>query len=279
MRSIIFIFIFLSIIFTSTWFGLNLFPETKSFIVELFQKDKFQTLEVRFSAEKIMETYKKELIKDNDHIYLDPSLIFYPYLLMEVKYTKDSKTGEGLILWSLIDGEMVTNTYNWEKTHGFNDCINVRASREDFKIINALSINGGSMDRETLSKALNIENDTLILWAEKCRTKNLIVQNGNNFRLHLQEPKIQVTPETKIDQWLVSKPVKNAKRLSKKLRSSQIESVAKAAFGNDFTIRRTSEIFLPVYNIVVQNPDGSQTTTYWNALNGKRFSQRNCLLE
>ena len=88
-----------------------------------------------------------------------------------------------------------------------------------------------------------------------------------------------MTPETKIDQWLVSKPVKNAKRLSKKLRSSQIESVAKAAFGNDFTIRRTSEIFLPVYNIVVQNPDGSQTTTYWNALNGKRFSQRNCLLE
>jgi hypothetical protein len=59
--------------------------------------------------------------------------------------------------------------------------------------------------------------------------------------------------------------------VKKRYRSSQIETIAKAAFGNDFAIRKTTEIFLPVYSIVVQNPDGSQMTTYWNALNGKRL--------
>jgi len=48
---------------------------------------------------------------------------------------------------------------------------------------------------------------------------------------------------------------------------------AKAAFGDDFAIRKTTEIFLPVYSIVVQNPDGSHMTTYWNALNGKNIDQ------
>ena len=60
--------------------------------------------------------------------------------------------------------------------------------------------------------------------------------------------------------------------MPKRFRTSQIETTAKAAFGNDFAIRKTTEIFLPVYSIVVQNPDGSQMTTYWNALNGKKLS-------
>jgi len=55
--------------------------------------------------------------------------------------------------------------------------------------------------------------------------------------------------------------------------SEETEKVILPDRGKDFAIRKTTEIFLPVYSIVVQNPDGSQMTTYWNALNGKRLAQ------
>jgi hypothetical protein len=219
-----------------------------------------------------MEAHRKDLLKDNDHTFLEPSLKFLPYLLMDVKYIRSQeKTGEGSILWGLVDGEMVINTSTWERTHGFTDCISSNASRQEFKIINALAARGGVWDRDGLSKFLNIENNVLDIWVDSCRKKSLIVQNGNSFRLHLQNPRLQVIPETKLEHSLVTKPTKHAQRVRRHFRSSQIENIAKAAFGNDFAIRKTTEIFLPVYSIVVQNPDGSQMTSYWNALNGKRF--------
>lgn len=252
-----------------TW---NYQPKVRTKIEDLLSSATFQTLEVRFSAESIMEAHKKELLKDTDHVYLEPTLKFVPYLLMDVKYARSQdKTGEGLMLWGLVDAEMVINTGSWEKTHGFADCIASNATRQEFKIINALASHGGSWDRDGLSKFLNLENNILDTWVDSCRKKSLIVQNGNTYRLHLQSPRLQVIPETKLDQWLVTKPTKHALRVKKRYRASQIETIARAAFGGDFAIRKTTEIFLPVYSIVVQNPDGSQMTTYWNALNGKRL--------
>jgi hypothetical protein len=220
-----------------------------------------------------MDRHRKELLKDDEHVFLAPALKFYPYLLMEVKYNRSSsKTGEGVILWGLVDGEMVINTSNWEKTHGFSDCIASNATRQEFRIINALAGHGGSCDREGLSKFLNVESNVLDTWADVCRKKSLIVQNGNTYRLHLQNPRLQVTPETRLDQNLVTKHTKHAFRVKKRYRSMQIEQIARAAFGPDFAIRKSTEIFLPVYSITVQNPDGTQMTSYWNALNGARVS-------
>lgn len=250
----------------------NQMPGFRTKAEEFLSGATFQTLEVRYSAENIMEAHRKELLKDNDHVFLEPSLKFIPYLLMDVKYIRNQeKTGEGVILWGLVDGEMVINTSTWEKTHGFTDCITSNATRHEFKIINALASRGGSWDREGLSKFLNLENNILDTWVDSCRKKSLIVQTGNTYRLHLQNPKLQVIPETKLEHWLVTKPTKHAQRIKRRYRPAQIEVTARAAFGNDFAIRKTSEIFLPVYSIVVQNPDGSIMTTYWNALNGKRF--------
>ncbi len=258
--------------------GLGLFwtwtymPGFRSKLEDVLSPGTFQTLEVRYSAESIMDSHRKELLKDADHVFLEPTLKFVPYLLLDVKYPRShDKTGEGVILWGLVDGEMVINTGSWEKTHGFTDCIASNASRQEFKIINALASRGGAWDRDGLSKFLNIENNLLDTWVDSCRKKSLIVQNGNTYRLHLQNPKLQVIPETRLEQWLVTKPTKHALRVKKRYRSSQIENIARAAFGNDFAIRKTTEIFLPVYSIIVQNPDGSQMTSYWNALNGKRL--------
>lgn len=271
MKAVTVLIVFLILGLGSFW-SWTYFPSFRSKVEDFLSGSTFQTLEVRYSAESIMDAHRKELLKDNDHTYLEPSLKFLPYLLMDVKYIRSQeKTGEGIILWGLVDGEMVINTSTWERTHGFTDCISSNASRQEFKIINALAARGGVWDRDGLSKFLNIENNVLDTWIDSCRKKSLIVQNGNHFRLHLQNPRLQVIPETKLEHSLVTKPTKHALRVKRHFRSSQIENIARAAFGNDFAIRNTTEIFLPVYSIVVQNPDGTLMTSYWNALNGKRF--------
>ncbi len=273
MRKGIYLFLLLALVGGGTWAWMYA-PGVRSKVEEALSSATFQTLEVRYSPEAIMEAHRKELLKDAQHVFLEPRLKFVPYLLMEVKYNRTyDKTAEGVILWGLVDGEMVINTNNWEKTHGFTDCIASNATRQEFKIINALASRGGSWDREGLSRYLNIENPILDSWIESCRNKSLIVQNGNHYRLHLQNPRLQVMPETRLEQWLVTKATKHALRVPRRYRPAQIETIARAAFGGDFAIRKSTEIFLPVYSITVQNPDGSQMTSHWNALNGKRMSQ------
>ena len=253
-------------------------PDLKNKIQHILDSGQFHTLELNYSANQIMESHRKQLLKDSKHKYLEPELQFYPYVLMEVKYTTDhDETKEGVVLWDLLDGEIVTNTKDWEKTHGFGDCINADTQSHEFKIINVLARKGGVIDREGLSNALHLENEILDAWIDSCRRKKLIVQSGNQYRLHLQDPKFQNIPETKISQWLVTKPYKDAVCIPRRYSLAQIQKIARAAFGNDFAIRRTTDVYLPVHNIIVQNPDGSIKTTHWNALNGKNLSPNHFL--
>ena len=270
---------FLSLLLLSTiiasalfWSWIN-FPEARNTIMNIFNYGKFQTLEIRYSADAVIDHNKQDLLQDDEHSFLEPQLHFHPYLMMKVKYNRThDRTGEGVILWSLIDGEMVVNTKTWETTHGFVDCLEARADKDDFKIINALATHGGSLDRDSLFRVMNVENPILDIWLDRCRTKSLIVQTGNIYRLHIQNPHLQVAPETHFHQGLVSKTAKDAVRVPKRFSVSQIKNMAMSAFGkNNLSIRETKEIFLPVYSIVIQNPDGSQMTTFWNAMNGKRL--------
>lgn len=246
-------------------------PQVRVFFDRHFTSKEFHTLEARFSAEQIMEKNRKMLLKDSKYSYLEPSLQFYPYALLEVKYSKESKTKEGILLWSLLDGELVIDTADWQTTHGFQDCINAEADKNDFKIIKMLAKNNNKADRDVLLRNLPIENETLDVWIDSCRQKKLIIQRGSEYSLHFCEPRFMLLPETKIDEWVVTKPSKGANCIPKRYTVSQITQTALTAFDNDFKIRGVTEVYLPVYNIVVQNPDGSVLTTHWNALNGKRI--------
>ncbi len=254
------------------WWVSSARPNMRSQVEELLSAGSFHTLEMRYTAEQIMEANRKDLLKDNRHKYLDPSLTFYPYLLFEVKYLiSETKTKEGVILWDLTDGEMVIDTKQWEKTHGFADCIQAGTDRHEFKVINLLAQKGGSADRKTLSDALRVDNDVLDALIDRCRQKKLVVQSGNRYRLHLENPKLKTLPSTRLAERLVTKPHRQASRVPRVFSLSQIQKIAAAAFGSDFAIRKTTDIYLPVHAIVVQNPDGSLHTSHWNALNGKRL--------
>lgn len=246
-------------------------PHVRATLEQYVENGDFQTLEARYTAEQLMDKHRKELLEDDRYTFQEPILKFYPYLLLDVKYVQaDKKTREGEILWCLTDAEMVLDTETWEKTHGFEDALNAGATRQDFKVMQALA-KSGSLTREQLQKDLRLEADTVAPWIQSTLDKHLVVQTEGELQLHFQNPKLLVTPQTKIKQAFVSKSNFQAQRISKKYSRSEIEKVALAAFGPSFTIRSIKEVYLPVYFIGVLNPDGSVYTTQWNAISGQQI--------
>lgn len=229
-------------------------------------------LEARFLPEQIIEAQQQEFSSNDKRTLQHTILKYYPYLLLDVKYSDNtSRTREGVLLWGLNDGEMVLNTELWETTHGFRDCLECQATRTDFKILHALARHQNSMTIEELQKELHVEREVLNSWIEGAKKKHLIVQKANLLQLHFENPKLLVTPQTKIKQLLVSKPLVNGHKIPKTYTHNQIINITQAAFGNDFKIRNEQEIFLPVYSLEILNPDGSVQTAEWNALTGQRI--------
>ncbi|GAB4194209.1 MAG: hypothetical protein Tsb0015_17180 [Simkaniaceae bacterium] len=264
--------VFLGIVGYGLWWVNEKHPEWKSKAMEFIQTGEFATLEVRFTPEQVLEENKRILLKGNKHKYLEPELKFYPYLLMEVKYSlSQEKTGEGIILWDLIDGEMVTDTHHWEKTHGFGDCINAKAGKSEFQIIQAIAKHGGFVDEETLARMTKMEKNSFYTWLNSCRRKKLIVQHGKSYRLHMQNPRLNILPETVISDRIVTKAMTQSPRIPSRYSIREIKRTASYAFGDDFAVRTTREVFLPVYRITVQNPDNTLHTSYFNALNGRQI--------
>ncbi len=248
-------------------------PTVRNMVENSLQSGDFLTLEARYSAQDIMEANHERLLGlDGTRSFQQPRVQYHPYILLDVKYSMDGKiTEEGVVLWGLNDAEMVLDTASWKRTHGFEDCLNASATRDDYKIVNALAYNKGRMDRETLLKKLSVEPKQLDGWLKSTKKKNLIVQDGNHYRLHFQSPLLQVKPQTNLAQRLVTKPYKHAKRISRRYSRSDIERNAQAAFGAHFAVRGQREVYLPVVQIDVENPDGSIASTYWNALNGQQI--------
>lgn len=237
------------------------------------ENGEFLTLEAKYTPEQIMEKHRKELLVDDQHTFQEAALKFYPFLLIEAKYSQlDKKTKESLVLWGLVDGEMVIDTDSWETTHGFADAIDAGSSRSDFRVMMALAKNKGVMSRDQLQKELQVDNEVLNGWIDGARQKYLVVLTGNEVRLHFEDPKILVSPQSKITQAFVTKPYSQIQTLPSRYSRAQVEKIALAAFGSDFMIRQSKDLFLPVYAIEVLNPDGSVRTSYWNALTGLRIN-------
>ena len=248
-------------------------PDLKQKAEEFLNFRTTSALETRFDSSQIMETHQKKLLKEKGARFLDPELKFFPFLLMEVKYCDSkSKTKESLILWDLTDGEMILDTKSWEKTHGFADCILSHAGIHELKILHTLAEKGGSCDFGTLLDKFHIETPLLEAFMQSCVKKNLIIQTATSqYRLHLENPRLTTIPQTKLHEQLTTRAHKKAQRAQKHFTASQVERIAKMAFGEKFSIRTKTEIYLPIHRIIVQKPDGSIQTSHFNALTGKEL--------
>jgi hypothetical protein len=244
----------------------------KDFLFHYIENGEILTLESRYTPEQIMASQKATLLgTGTKRSYQDPTYKYYPYLLLDVKYTEDQKSREGALLWSFTNGELVLNTDTWDMTHGFKDCLDCSANRFDFKILQALVKKNGSLSMDELQKELHVERDILETWVEEAKTKHLVTQKGNLVQMHFENPKILTTPQTKIKQHFVSKPITNPQREPKVYSRGQIIDLARASFGSDLKIRSEREVFLPVYSIGVLNVDGSVHVSHWNAVTGQRI--------
>lgn len=258
-------------LFGYKWLGQES-PDLYHKMEELMDFRYANTLEIRYGVNEILDTYRRELFKDNGAKFLDSMLKFYPFLLLEVKYNQDGlKTKEGWMVWDLLEGEMLLDTRSWQKTHGFADCITANVHPQEFKIIQFLVKKGGAVERQGLDHSMT--QDPVSGWIRSCLRKNLIMLASNSYRLHLENPKLPQYPETKVDAVLVTKPLKGTIRIPKRFSKSQIERMSKIAFGNDFFIRNSTEIYLPVHVITIKKMDGSLETSHWNALTGKRLTK------
>jgi len=245
-------------------------PALKAKAEEILDFRTTTAFELRYGPEQVMEKEHKTLLREKGARFLDPELKFYPYLVLEVKYSEGRKTKEGVILWDLTDGEMILDTKSWDKTHGFADCILTGAQKHELRILNLLAQKGGSADERTLLDTLDLELPTLEMMLRGCLKKNLILSSGpGRYRLHLESPKLTATPETKLNVALTSKSYKRASKAPRLFAPSQIKRLAAVAFGADFSIRQATEVYLPVHRIVVQHPNGTVDSTYYNALTGK----------
>lgn len=240
--------------------------------MKMLPTSSFSTIEPRYSAQQIMENERSKLLTENNQQFGDYALMYHPFLLMEVKFTRPNfTTGEGVILWDLLDGEMVLDTQTWEKSHGFADCISVHADRYELQILSVLAQHNNHADRHTLLQAMNLEGSHLDSWLDRCLKKKLIVGHSGVYRIHLEKPKMAFTPMTQLSMPLITKNTKHPEKLTRNFSTSQVIRIAEAAFGNDFAIRQTHEVYLPIYALKVQNSDGSFQTTHWNGLNGQKL--------
>lgn len=247
----------------------SLFHDVKHYV----DNSEVLTMEVRYSPEELMLTYQEHLLGEGSgRQYGESELKFFPYLLLDVKYIpSDMKTKETQVLWSLVDGEIVLNTNPWETTVGFQDAILADANRQDFQLLNALARKRGTLNKEVLAKELQLEVSAIDSLLEQVKLKNLIIQKGTEIKLHFANPHFLVTPHTQMFHRLVTKPYKYSQKTARKFSRSQIEKIAKAAFGTEFTIKNAQEVFVPIYCIPVVNSDGSIHKTLWNALSGEQL--------
>lgn len=259
--------------------GLYWFSENGSHSLESYiQNSDLLTLETRYTADAIMNMHKAELIGNSGRTFQEPSLQFHPYLLLDVKYyDKNHKTRQGHVIWSQVDGEMVLNTANWEQTRGFADAINANATPLEFQLLNALADNRGTLSREKIEKELGLAQDPTNALINSVKQKNLVLVKGNDVILHFENPLFHVPPQTKMDQELVIQPYRQGKKVPALYSRSKIERIAKAAFGEEFTIRHVEEIYLPVIRIGMLNKDGSFLSADWNALTGQKMNTKSIL--
>lgn len=263
---------FLAGISVGGYFVWEKMPKFRNAVEKKIQLGEFQTLEIRYSAEEILNKHKDSIVKDGNYNLLKPELLFYPYLLMEVKYSRPNcSTGEGILLWGLDDGEMVLDTQSWEKSHGFQDCLLSKVNKNDFFILRALIETGGSIEKEKLYQKFKGDPKLIDKWVESCGKKKLVASYAHKLRLHFENPKLEIKPVTKLNQSIVAQPAKNSIRISRTYSTHQIKKLTHAVFGKDFCIRKSQKIYLPVYRFSVQNPDGSVFMSYWNALNASRI--------
>lgn len=244
---------------------------SERFIKNFLGLERIKSLEARYSFEDVVSRFGG--VED---FGIKTELNFFPHLLMHVKYAREglrSGTQEGVVLWSLVDGEMVLDTDSWECSKGFEDCLLFHADRKDFKILKALALLGGISSKESLRTLLELDGNNVEADIKQCCKKKLVFVSGSKIGLLFKSLKALQGSTTKLRSSLVSYSTPRKSRFyPREYSSDRVRNLAKMAFGDNFVIVKHETVFVPVYKISVKNESGASRSEYINAVNGMELN-------
>ncbi|MEG0037022.1 MAG: hypothetical protein RSB82_01035 [Victivallaceae bacterium] len=245
--------------------------KSERLVKTFFGLEKIKALEAKYSPQDVIPGI--ELIDD---FGVRTELNFFPHLLMHVKYAREglrSGTQEGVILWSLVNGEMVLDTDTWDCSQGFEDCLLFRADQKDFKILQALALLGGISSKESLRMLLELECKDVEADIKQCCKKKLVFVSGNKIGLLFRSLNALQGNTTKLKSSLVAYSTpRKSKFYPREYSSDQVRNLAKMAFGSNFVIVKHETVFVPVYKVSLKSETGALRSEFINAVNGKKLS-------
>lgn len=251
------------------WFSKNYPSVTDGTLTYISGKEQVGIRPV-YTPEQVLDRHANALTRNGGIIAGDVEIVYIPVLLMNVKYADTFyTTGEGVLLFDLMDGEMVLNMNTYEKTHGLADCLRSKASKHECKVVSLMAKKGGQLGRESIRRGLRVDADLVDEWVDNCRQKKLIVPSGNGYRLHMQNPKLPNCPVTYVDNPLTTFRSKRFTGKKAHFEKTHIPELCSAFFGTDFGIKNDEVAYLPIYRINVEGLDKHITTLYFNSISGK----------
>jgi hypothetical protein len=234
-------------------------------------EDTIDTFENAVSPEEVLSRHAKSLLPTKQHVIGSTTLIFCPHLFLQIKYSPDGRTTIGSsMLWNLIDGELVVDTNSFDETQGFSDCLSSQAGADDFRILHLLS-KRGALSKEQISQELGTDSQVVCDRIDDLHKRHLVIVANDIVRIHVESPLLKIDPSTAITRPLVQRKITKSDKLSPLFSKKDIEYLVKSAFGQDVAIRTSRFVFVPLYEVQIQNPDGSIRKTFWNAVSGKEL--------
>jgi len=229
-----------------------------------------ETFETAYQPEELIAKNGR-LLPTKQHSFGTVTLFFSPYLLVQGKYSPDGRSSQpASMLWDMTDGELVLDTNSFDHTQGFSDCLMSSANADDFRILHTLT-KRGPLSKEAITKELGSEDAVICDRIESLKKRHLVIVSGDIVRLHVETPLLKVEPITGITKPFVNRHSTHGVLISTVYSKSDIETLVKAAFGPDLAIRSSRVIYIPTYEIQINNPDGSHRKTYWNGISGKEM--------
>lgn len=260
MRTLILIIVLFASSAYFKWY--NYLPSTiTNHVSNILQNSQIDLIKPLFESKQIVETH----YKNNDLITITEKQI--PYLLMEVKFLDEKGlTKEALLLWDLHSGEQVIDTKSWEKTKGMGDCIKADLKENGLPLITYLAKFPKGTSKKHLRKHLQINDGELADLLSKYKRRNLLIENKEMARLHVDKPKLSTIPLTRDGGSLHLTSSFSGRLIAPHYRAREVEKFASHFFGPEFTVKFSREIYLPVYEIIANGE-----IVAWNSYNGKEY--------
>ncbi len=230
------------------------------------------TFEMKYNEDEITSFVLKKLPSEKYNIG-QTRLLYSPCLLVDVKHIGGSgkSTEESSMVWDLMDGELFISLDTFQATSGFRDCLTSQANLDDFRMLHLLSEEGGMLTKEKLIRLSGIDDDTASSVIESLRKRHLVTIQHDLVRLHVKNPFFSVEPSTSITKPFVQKTIPTVNMVTESFSRKSIEKLIQHAYGKDVAILDSEFVWIPIWEVDINNPDGSTRRTFWNGLSGKEI--------